>query len=142
VARELEAAGYGLPASPPDAFSDDGTSVHEPRIDQLAAVGVVQGRGAGTFAPNATVTRAEMATFLVRAHDLVDSPLPAGADRFFDDETSVHEANINKVAAAGLAAGTTATTFAPSAPVLRGQMATFLARTLDLLVATGATAAR
>jgi len=51
----------------------------------------------------------------------------------------VHEANIDKVAAAGLAAGTTDTTFSPTSPVLRGQMATFLARLLDRFVETGVT---
>lgn len=142
VARELEAAGHVLSAAAPDAFTDDETSVHESRINQLAAAGVVQGRGGTTYAPNATVTRAEMATFLVRAHDLLAPPLPSGPNRFVDDGGSVHEANINKVAAAGLAAGTSATRFAPSSPVVRGQMATFLARLLDLLVATGATPAR
>jgi subtilisin family serine protease len=140
IARELEAAGYTLPANPPDAFTDDQTSVHRLRIDQLAAVGVVQGKGGTTYAPNASVTRAEMATFLVRAHDLVDAPLGAGPDRFVDDESSVHEANINKVAAAGLAAGVGPVQFAPTAPVLRGQMATFLARLLDLWVANGVVA--
>jgi hypothetical protein len=143
VARLLEAAGRTLPAAPPDAFVDDSGSVHELRIDQLAAAGVVQGRGGGTYAPHAAVTRAEMATFLVRAHDLVASPvLAAGPDRFVDDDGSVHEPSIDKVAAAGLAAGVGVGTFAPSAPVSRGQMATFLARTLDLFVATGATPAR
>jgi hypothetical protein len=143
VARELEAAGQTLPTSPLDAFTDDETSVHELRINQLAAVGVVQGRGGTTYSPDAVVSRAEMATFLVRAHDRATTlALPPGGDRFTDDTGSVHEGNINKVAAAGLAAGTSATTFAPSAPVLRGQMATFLARLLDRLVETGATAAR
>ncbi|MEX2292760.1 MAG: S8 family serine peptidase [Acidimicrobiales bacterium] len=143
VARELAAAGLTLPSSPPDAFTDDEGSVHELRINQLAAIGVVNGRGNGLYEPGATVTRAEMATFLVRAHDQVASqPLPAGPDAFTDDNTSVHQANINKVAAAGLAAGTSEAKFSPSAPVLRGQMATFLARLLDRLVETGATAAR
>ncbi|HEX9765195.1 MAG TPA: S8 family serine peptidase [Nitriliruptorales bacterium] len=143
VARELEAAGLTLPDAPPDAFTDDEDSVHELRINQLAALGVVNGKGGGLYAPGATVTRAEMATFLVRAHDQVASaPLPPGPDAFTDDDTSVHEANIDKVAAAGLAAGTSASTFSPKAAVLRGQMATFLARLLDRLVETGATAAR
>jgi len=143
VARELEAVGLSLPASPPDAFSDDDTSVHELRINQLAAIGVVQGRGGGTYAPNAVVTRAEMATFLVRAHDQVAAqPLPVGPNAFADDDGSTHEASIDKVAAAGLAAGTSETMFSPSSPVLRGQMATFLARLLDRLVQSGAAAAR
>ncbi|MEX2659623.1 MAG: S8 family peptidase [Acidimicrobiales bacterium] len=143
VARTLDASGIVLPLEPPDAFTDDDTSIHETRINQLAAIGVVGGRGTGTYAPDAVVSRAEMATFLVRAHDVVSStPLRAGPDRFQDDETSVHEANIDKIAAAGLAGGTSATTYAPTAPVRRGQMATFLARTLDLFVATGAVPAR
>ena len=142
VARELEVAGYALEVAPQDVFTDDETSVHELRINQLAAAGVVQGRGGTTYAPNATVARSEMATFLVRAHDSLAPSLPAGTDRFFDDGGSVHEANINKVASAGLAAGTSPTTFAPSSPVLRGQMATFLARLLDLFVETGVTPPR
>lgn len=143
VARELVAAGLTLPEAPPDAFTDDSTSVHELRINQLAAIGVVNGRGAGLYAPGATVTRAEMATFLVRGHDQVASqPLPAGPDAFTDDNTSVHQANIDKVAAAGLAAGTSTSKFSPKDPVLRGQMATFLARLLDRLVETGTAAAR
>lgn len=143
VARTLESAGLQLPTAAPDAFGDDAGSVHEPRIDQLAALGVVQGRADGTYAPDAVVTRAEMATFLARGHDvLAATALAAGPDRFTDDDDSVHAADIDKIAAAGLAGGTSTVTFAPGAPVQRGQMATFLARTLDLFVADGDTAPR
>ncbi len=143
VARTLETAGLQLPADALDAFGDDAGSVHHARINQLAALGVVQGRGDGTFAPDAVVTRAEMATFLVRAHDALSATdLAAGPDRFADDGDSVHAGNIDKVAAAGLAGGTSSSTFAPTAPVQRGQMATFLSRTLDLFVAEGTTPAR
>ncbi len=84
-----------------------------------------------------------MATFLVRAHDVVAATaLPGGTDSFGDDDGTTHEASIDKVAAAGLAGGTGAGTFGPGAPVQRGQMATFLARTIDLLVADGDTQAR
>lgn len=143
VARTLESAGLVLPVDPPDAFADDAGSVHEGRIDQLVALRVVQGRSDGTFAPDVVVTRAEMATFLVRAHDaLAAVPLAAGPDRFADDDASVHAANIDKIAEAGLAGGTATGAFSPTAPVQRGQMATFLARTLDLFVAEGDTARR
>ena len=143
VARTLEASGLQLPTNPPDAFADDGASVHQPRINQLAALRVVQGRTDGTYAPEAVVTRAEMATFLVRAHDvLAATPLPAGRDRFTDDDASVHAGNIDKIAAAGLAGGTSPTTYAPTAAVQRGQMATFLSRTIDLFVEDGDTAPR
>ena len=143
VARALEASGLVLPTGAPDAFADDDASVHEPRIDQLAALKVVQGRGAGTFAPDEVVSRDAMATFLVRAHDALSTrPLPAASNRFPDDDASVHAANIDKIAAAGLAGGTSPTTYSPSAPVLRGQMATFLSRTIDLFIAEGTTAPR
>ncbi len=143
VARALEASGLVLPTGAPSAFSDDDASVHEPRIDQLASLKVVQGRGDGTFAPDEVVSRDAMATFLVRAHDALSArPLPAASNRFTDDDASVHAANIDKIAAAGLAGGTSPTTYSPTAPVRRGQMATFLSRTIDLFIAEGTTAPR
>jgi hypothetical protein len=143
LARTLEAAGVALPASPPDAFTDDDGTLHEHRINQLAQLGVVRGRTATTFAPGTWVTRAEMATFLVRTHDrAATTPLPAGVDRFWDDDTSAHEPNIDKVGQAGLAAGTSATAFAPSTPVTRGQMATFVSRLVDRFIQSGVVAPR
>jgi serine protease len=143
IARTLSATGLDLPVDPPDAFPDDAGSVHERSIDQLAALRVVQGRGDGTFAPDAVVTRAEMATFLVRAHDVVAAtPLGDAPDRFADDDASVHAPNIDKIAGAGLAGGVAPGAYSPTTPVQRGQMATFLARTIDLLVADGDTPPR
>ena len=143
VARTLEASGLVLPTGAPNAFSDDDASVHAPRIDQLAALKVVQGRDDRTFAPDEVVSREAMATFLVRAHDaLAATPLPPASNHFTDDDRSVHAANIDKIAAAGLAGGTSPTTYAPTAPVRRGQMATFLSRTIDLFIAEGSTAPR
>jgi hypothetical protein len=57
--------------------------------------------------------------------------------RFGDDRGSVHEANIDKSAAAGLAGGTSTGIFSPLQPVSRAQLTSFLARNLDLLVAEG-----
>ena len=51
-------------------FSDLGDSVHAGAINAIADAGVTQGCGSGTFCPDAPVTRAEMASFLVRAFDL------------------------------------------------------------------------
>jgi hypothetical protein len=69
-----------------------------------------------------------MATFLTRA-----LALPAtSTDYFTDDEGSVHEANINRLRAAGITAGCAATTFCPNGLVTRAQMASFLTRALDL----------
>ncbi len=69
-----------------------------------------------------------MAAFLDRALSL-----PATATDFFtDDDASPFEASINRLAAAGIAAGCAAGRFCPDAPVARDQMASFLARALGL----------
>ncbi len=50
-----------------DWFPDDSGSVHEPDIDIIAENGITIGYTDGTFRPNALISRAEMATMLVRA---------------------------------------------------------------------------
>ena len=143
VARAVEAAGRSFPEPTADSFDDDNGSVHERRINQLAAAGIVAGAGARSFSPGVAVTRAQMATFLVRAHDYVDAtPLPYGLDYFSDDQGDVHETAIDTAAAAGIAAGTSPGLFSPAVPVTRAQVASFLARTLELLVRDGTATAR
>jgi hypothetical protein len=138
LARTIAAAGVALPASPPNAFDDDDGSVHEKAIDQMALLGVLAGKGERTYAPDDAVTRAQMATYLVRTHQYrTGLALPAGADWFTDDNGSVHEVAIGKAAAAGFTAGMSATTYGPDLLTTRGQVAAFLTRVLDLLVETG-----
>ena len=50
-----------------DAFSDDDGSPHEQAINGLAAEGIVAGTTAGAFGPNRVLTRAQMASVLVRS---------------------------------------------------------------------------
>jgi hypothetical protein len=138
LARLIERSGGELPAQPADAFSDDDGSVHELRINQLAALGVAGGRGGGRFAPQDPVDRAQMATFLTRAFEArTGTALPPAEDRFPDDATSVHQDRINQAAAAGFTSGTGDGGYAPFAPVRRDGMATFLARVLNRLVVEG-----
>jgi hypothetical protein len=59
------------------------------------------------------------------------SPAPGGTSTFSDTAGSVHEANIEKVAAAGIALGDDGP-FRPNAPVTRGPMATFMQRAYRL----------
>jgi len=84
------------------------------------------------FCPNSPVTRGQMASFLDRALDLDD----ATVDYFTDDNGSTHEDSINRVRAAGIAFGCSATTYCPNSTVTRGQMAAFLDRALPLADAT------
>jgi hypothetical protein len=137
LARLADAAGR-LPVKPPDAFADDDGTPHEAAINALAALGVVSGTGPGTYRPGQHVSRAQMAAFLVRLNDaLAGTPLPAGAHPFTDVAGSAHEAAIAKAWAAGLASGTTPTTYAPDGLVRRDQMATFLMRVAGAQVRSG-----
>ncbi|CAN5623979.1 hypothetical protein BH20ACT2_BH20ACT2_15110 [soil metagenome] len=143
VARLLEAAGVALPANPPDAFGDDNGSVHELRINQLAAVGVIGGNGeaGGSYSPSTAMRRDHMASFLNNAIDaMVGAPLPAGPDAFTDDNGNPFEDDINRLAAAAVVLGTGGTNYSPAGSVSRGQMASFFARFIQILVDRGAMA--
>ncbi len=138
LVRALRLAGVSIPDVAADAFDDDDGSVHEPNIDALAALGIVSGTGDDAYAPDAPVSRAQMASYLARAAALVlGRPLASAGDVFDDDDDSTHEAAIDAVAAAGITAGTAGRSYDPTSPVTRGQMATFLARFLSLLVEEG-----
>jgi hypothetical protein len=121
LARALD-----LPPSGTDHFDDDDGSPYEPAINSLADAGIGTGCGGDNFCPGARVTRAQMASFLVRAFDLP----PTGTDYFTDDNSSIHEADINALRASGITGGCTATTYCPSALITRAQMAAFLYRAL------------
>lgn len=54
---------------------------------------------------------------------------------FSDTDGHTHEANIDKVAAAGIASGFSDGTFRPDSPVTRAQMATFMTKGWDLTAA-------
>lgn len=118
-----------------DKFTDDNESVFEGDIDRLATAGVTYGCNppANTeFCPDSYVTRGQMAAFLVRAMGYGDD---GGGDRFIDDNESVFEGDIERLATAGVTLGCNPPTndrFCPDDPVLRDQMASFLARALDL----------
>jgi SpoIID/LytB domain protein len=132
VARMITAAGGSLPAEPADAFDDDAGSVHELSINQLAALGVVQGVGSRTYGPKLPIDRAQVASILARAVEGLGVTLTAATDYFTDDTGLVHEPAINKLADEGVVTGTSAGTYTPSASTRRDQMASMVARALDL----------
>ena len=101
-------------------------------VERLAELEVTLGCGDGTgFCPADAVTRAQMATFLVRAFGL-DAD---GGSGFGDIAGNTHEASINILAAERVTAGcsTSPLRYCPNRSVTRGQMATFLARALNLV---------
>jgi hypothetical protein len=135
IARALTSAGVDLPAAAPDAFPDDNGSVHEADINALAAAGIVKGRLDGTFDPSAKVSREEVTSLLARAYaTATGSALPAGKDAFTDDDGSIHEADINAVAAAGWVQGVGGGLFKPTDKATRGEFSSMITRTLATLV--------
>lgn len=128
VTREQMASFFAramqLPAATSDYFTDDSGSSHQADINRAAEAGITAGCAPARFCPRATLTREQMASFLARA-----LALPASTtDHFTDDEGSQHEADINRVADAGITGGCAPNRFCPSAIVSRGQMAAFLHR--------------
>ncbi|HEX2766287.1 MAG TPA: S-layer homology domain-containing protein [Candidatus Limnocylindria bacterium] len=117
----------GLPSASRDAFTDDGTSIHEDAINRLAAAGLASGCGGGRYCPSSGVTRAQLASFFVRAFDLPHTT----RDFFRDDTWSIHQRPINRATAAGVTAGCGSGRFCPAAVVTRGQFAAFLYRAME-----------
>ena len=102
-----------------------------PHTQRLAELGITQGCDVFPlrYCPQDTVTRAQMASFLVRYLNL--DPAPSAG--FTDTENNVHATNIDAIAAAGITKGcaTQPLRYCPDHPVTRGQMATFLLRAFN-----------
>jgi len=116
-----------------DRFVDDDGHLFESDIDRLAEAGITQGCNppANTrFCPNDQMTRGAMAAMLTRAFQL-----PAGQDRFVDDDGHLFESDIDRLAGAGITLGCNPPAndrFCPDDTVTRDQMASFLTRALGL----------
>ena len=92
---------------------------------------MTQGCAPNLYCGDDTITRGEMAALLSRAENLPDST----TDHFVDDNTSIFEPGINKVADARITLGCNPpanTNFCPNDNVTRAQMAGFLTRALGL----------
>ncbi len=139
IVNTLVEAGYDdeLPeAGDVDRFDDLAGNPHRGNINRLARAGVVAGTGDGRYSPNARVSRAQMATFLVRAADFVlERDLESDGDARFRDvaKDNTHKRSIEVGADNGLFSGETTTTFGPKGDVERDQMATFLVNLLTVV---------
>ncbi|MBK5268352.1 MAG: SpoIID/LytB domain-containing protein [Acidimicrobiia bacterium] len=123
----------GLVDRAPNPFIDDDDSPFQADIEKIAAAGITIGCNPpdnDRFCPDRPVTRAQMAAFLVRAYGFVDrSP-----DPFTDDDGSIFEADIERLAAAGVTLGCNPPAnnqYCPDSSVLRQHMASFLVRAIN-----------
>ncbi|MDH5421930.1 MAG: S-layer homology domain-containing protein [Acidimicrobiia bacterium] len=130
----LLAAPAGAASLPPGgSFVDDDGNIFEPDIEAIAAVGVTKGcnNERTSFCPKRFVTRGQMAAFLVRALGLTEQD---PSINFNDDNESIFEDDIEKLATAGITTGcnSAGTIFCPNREVSRKEMAAFLVRALGL----------
>ena len=127
----------GLPvvaAAASGSFLDDDGSLYEPYINAVAAAGITRGCSSSLYCPNAMVTRGEMATFLARALGL--TPVESGP--FVDVAASIHASNINALATAGITSGCSDSAYCPNRTITREEMASLLARSLNLTAKSAA----
>ncbi|MGF7035137.1 spore germination protein YaaH [Paenibacillus mucilaginosus] len=100
--------------------------------------GWMNGMTSGSFAPDASLTRAQAAAILVRALDLkAEEGIPAAG---FTDVAASHWAyqDISTARSAGLIDGVGGGRFDPEAPLTREQLSAMLVRALDLKASSSA----
>jgi len=132
--RGMNGSDFSPPAATGNVFFDIGAGDFAASfIEQLSQDGITAGCGNGNYCPDATVTRDQMAVFLLRAkHGSGYSP-PAAAGVFGDVPVGYWAASwIEQLAAEGITAGCGGNNYCPESPVNRDQMAVFLVRTFSL----------
>jgi len=132
--RGMKGSSYRPPAATGDVFLDIAAGDFAASfIEQLAADGITAGCGNNNYCPDATVTRDQMAVFLLRAkYGSSHSPPPATG--VFADVPANHWAAswIEQLAAEGITAGCGGGNYCPGTEVTRDQMAVFLVRVFAL----------
>jgi hypothetical protein len=129
-----EPPGPACEGAPSGGFADTAGNAHVANIDCIVWYGITQGLTPTTYGPAQGVTRAQMATFIARTITRAGGDLPTPSDQGFADiDGDVHADAINQLAAAGIVAGTSASTYEPARIVNRAQMASFLVRAYEHL---------
>jgi hypothetical protein len=134
-----EGASYAPPAcvAGAEAFSDVPASSPFCRwVEELARRGVVGGCGGGAFCPAATVTRDQLAVFVLATREppgYAPPPCTAGAEMFADvPASSAYCRWIEELARRGVVSGCGGGGYCPASAVTREQMGVFLAQTFGL----------
>ncbi|WP_051910298.1 S-layer homology domain-containing protein [Lysinibacillus sp. BF-4] len=98
---------------------------HYGAIAALVEANVISGYGDGSFRPNATLTRSQMAKMLVNGFNF---EVASAVQPVFEDVTSTtsNAVHIQTLVDLGITRGTTPVTFSPYNNVTRGQISTFL----------------
>jgi glucose/arabinose dehydrogenase len=132
-----QGSAYVPPACTGTVFNDvpctGGT--FDPWIEDLAARAITGGCGGGNYCPTATVTRAQMAVFLLKASQAPGYAPPACTGTVFNDVPCAggpFDPWIEDLAARAITGGCGGGNYCPGASVTRAQMAVFLTKTFNL----------
>ena len=136
ILRSEHGAGYTPPAVGASTGFADVPTTHWAAawIKQLAAEGITSGCGGGNYCPNANVTRAQMAIFLLRGKYGQAYTPPAASGTLFTDvpASAFASAWIEQLATEGITSGCGGSNYCPNASATRAQMAVFLVKTFGL----------
>ena len=134
VLRATHGPDFTPPPATGEVFTDVPVNSFAAWIEELAAEGITSGCGDGMYCPNAPVTRAQMAVFLVKAMYGADYIPPAATGAVFTDipANGFAAAFIEQLASDGVTSGCGGGNFCPNAYITRAQMAVFLVKAFSL----------
>jgi len=125
LAKALKLDTTGAAAS---GFVDTKGTRYDAYVSVLKAKGFISGKSATEFAPNATVTRGEMAIMLSNAYDL-----KSDEGTKFTDAVGNYKTAIQGLFAYGVTTGKSDTMFGTSMNITRGDLAIFLKRAAEVV---------
>jgi predicted outer membrane repeat protein len=132
--RGMHGSAYTPPAATGTKFTDVPLGTFGAAwIEQLATEGITSGCGGGNYCPTQTVSRAQMAIFLVRAKHGVAFVPPTATGIFPDVPVGSFGANyIEQLVADAITSGCGGGNYCPNTMVKRDSMAVFLVKTFNL----------
>ncbi len=131
ILRGKHGSSYHPPPATGTVFDDvPKTALFADWMEEFAAEGITTGCGGKNYCPNNSVTRGEMAVFLLRARLGSSHVPPAPTGAFTDVTTTTPFARwIEELAGRGITTGCGSGGYCPTTPSTRGQMAVFLTKT-------------
>jgi hypothetical protein len=132
--RAKESAFYTPPACTSPMFGDV-PCIHPfaAWINELARRNITAGCGGGNYCPESSVSRQEMAVFLIRAASPGFTPPDCGSPIFGDVScSSIFAIWIHELVSRNVTSGCGGGNYCPTSPVTREQMAVFLVRAFNL----------
>jgi hypothetical protein len=117
---------------PRNSREDSRGNTHERAIDCMIWYEIARGFDDRRYGPFIPVSREQMSSFVARHIQVSGGSFPQSRpDAYSDDNGSVHEENINKLASVGIVVGKGEGRFDPREPITRDQMASFLVKSYE-----------